>query len=81
MVRNKILVRVSEDYRIHIPEELREKIGVKPGDYLAFYFDEEEGVIKIKPHGRKRATVKIRRRITEDDIEGGVEEVLDEITG
>ena len=41
-------VTLSDDFSIVIPEELREKLGLKPGDQLNMY--ERDGGIRISRH-------------------------------
>ena len=41
-------VTVSENFAVVIPEELREKLGLKPGDQLDIY--ERDGGIRISRH-------------------------------
>jgi AbrB family looped-hinge helix DNA binding protein len=42
------LITLSANFEIVIPEELREKLGLKPGDKLDLY--ERDGSIRISRH-------------------------------
>jgi hypothetical protein len=43
-------------------------------------YDESEGVIKIRPLSRRRLTIRLGRRITVEEIEEAVNELLEEAT-
>ncbi|MGB9759385.1 MAG: AbrB/MazE/SpoVT family DNA-binding domain-containing protein, partial [Thermoproteota archaeon] len=70
-------VKVTRNYQITIPSEIRERFKVKEGDFLVVSYDEEENVIKIMPFKKKRLTIKLGRNVTVEEIEKAVEEFLD----
>ena len=59
---------------------MRAKAGIREGDMVEVWFDEQEGVIKIAPVRRRRLTIRLGRMVTVEEIEEGVEEFLDEAT-
>ncbi|MGC8577073.1 MAG: AbrB/MazE/SpoVT family DNA-binding domain-containing protein [Thermoproteota archaeon] len=71
------IVKVTRNYQITIPSEIRERFKVKEGDFLVVSYDEEENVIKIMPFKKKRLTIKLGRNVTVEEIEKAVEEFLD----
>ena len=71
------VVKVTRNYQITIPSEIRERFKVKEGDFLIVSYDEEENVIKIMPFKKKRLTIKLGRNVTVEEIEKAMEEFLD----
>ncbi|MCI4438518.1 AbrB/MazE/SpoVT family DNA-binding domain-containing protein [archaeon] len=71
------VVKVTRNYQITIPSEIRERFKVKEGDFLIVSYDEEENVIKIMPFKKKRLTIKLGRNVTVEEIEKATEEFLD----
>ena len=71
------VVKVTRNYQITIPSEIRERFKVKEGDFLVVSYDEEENVIKIMPFKKKRLTIKLGRNVTVEEIEKAAEEFLD----
>ncbi|MGB9894831.1 MAG: AbrB/MazE/SpoVT family DNA-binding domain-containing protein [Thermoproteota archaeon] len=71
------IVKVTRNYQITIPSEIRERFKVKEGDFLVVSYDEEENVIKIMPFKKKRLTIKLGRNVTVEEIEKAAEEFLD----
>ncbi|ALL00855.1 hypothetical protein Pyrde_0805 [Pyrodictium delaneyi] len=74
------VVKVTRNYQVTIPATVRAKANIREGDLVEVLYDEEEGVIKIIPVRRKRLTIRLGRRITVEEIEEAVEELLDEAT-
>jgi len=74
------VVKVTRNYQITIPATIREKIGIREGDYVEIIYDEKENVIKITPFRRKRLTIKLGRDVSVEEIEEAVEEFLNEAT-
>ncbi|MBO3839448.1 MAG: AbrB/MazE/SpoVT family DNA-binding domain-containing protein [Thermoproteota archaeon] len=74
------VVKVTRNYQITIPSEIREKFKVREGDLLLVSYDEEENALKITQFKRKRLTLRLGRRVTVEEIEGAVEEFIDEAT-
>jgi len=71
------VVKVTRNYQITIPSEIRERFKVKEGDFLIVSYDEEENVVKIMPFKKKRLTIKLGRNVTVEEIEKAMEEFLD----
>ena len=74
------VVRVTRNYQVTIPASIRSKLGIKEGDLVKVVYDDVEGVIKIIPWRRRRITIRVGRRISVEEMEGAVEEMLDEST-
>jgi len=41
-----LLAKVSSKFQVTIPKEVRERLGLKEGDYVAFIIRDDEVVIK-----------------------------------
>ncbi len=74
------IVKVTRNYQVTIPATVRAKAGIREGDLVEVWFDEEEGVIKMAPVKRRRLTIRLGRRISVEEIEEAVEEFLEEAT-
>jgi len=74
-------VKVTRNFQITIPVEVRSKLGIKEGDYVEVELDEREGVILVKPYRRRWTTLKLGRRLTPEEIDEVVREALDEAAG
>ncbi|MQL54216.1 AbrB/MazE/SpoVT family DNA-binding domain-containing protein [Acidianus ambivalens] len=69
-------IKVTSNFQITIPLEVREKLGIKEGDFVDSTLDEKEGIIIVKPYRRKWTTVRFNRTITQEDIDNSIEEAL-----
>jgi len=74
------LIKVTRNYQITIPADVRRRLNISEGDFIKIVYDESEGVAKIIPVKRKRTTVKLGRKISVEEIEKIVEEALNEAT-
>jgi AbrB family looped-hinge helix DNA binding protein len=74
------VVKVTRNYQVTIPAVVRVKAGIREGDLVKVVYDEVEGVIKIVPLRRKRLTLRAGRRISVEEMEETVEEMLVEAT-
>ncbi|MFP3237069.1 MAG: AbrB/MazE/SpoVT family DNA-binding domain-containing protein, partial [Vulcanisaeta sp.] len=52
-------VKVTRNYQVTIPAEIRSRLGIREGDYVEVTFDEKNGVIIIKPYRIKWTTFKL----------------------
>lgn len=76
----KNLIKVTRNYQITIPADVRRRLNISEGDFIEIVYDESEGVAKIIPVKRKRTTVKLGRKISVEEVEKIIEEVLNEAT-
>ncbi len=76
----KNLIKVTRNYQITIPADVRRRLNISEGDFIEIVYDESEGVAKIIPVKRKRTTVKLGRKISVEEMEKIIEEVLNEVT-
>jgi len=75
------IVKVTRNFQVTIPVDVRNKLGLKEGDFVRIVYDEEEKVAKIIPlERRRRIVVRLGRKITVEEIERIIEDVLDEAT-
>ncbi|MEM0482827.1 MAG: AbrB/MazE/SpoVT family DNA-binding domain-containing protein [Nitrososphaerota archaeon] len=73
-------VKVTRNYQVTIPSRVRSRADIREGSIVKVVYDEAEGVIKIIPLKRRRMTIRLGRKVTVEEIEGAVEEMLDETT-
>ncbi|MEL9991646.1 MAG: AbrB/MazE/SpoVT family DNA-binding domain-containing protein [Thermoproteus sp.] len=41
-------VRITRNYQMVIPASIRKAVGIREGDLVRVWYDEKEGVIKVK---------------------------------
>jgi len=75
----KARVRVTRNFQITIPAEIRRIVDIKEGDVLIVEYRDGEIVIR-KPVSRL-PKIKLGRRITVEDIERYIEESIEEMAG
>ena len=63
-------VKVTRNYQITIPSEIRRKVGINIGDLLIMTYDEKRDEIIIKKAEERR---KIGRKLTPEGIEDFIE--------
>ncbi|MCH4816686.1 MAG: AbrB/MazE/SpoVT family DNA-binding domain-containing protein [Saccharolobus sp.] len=59
--------KVTRNYQLTIPLEIREFLGIKEGEYVEFEID--DGKVVIKPLRKKWSTVKLRKQVSVEEIE------------
>jgi len=69
-------VKVTRNYQVTIPAEIRRKLGIKIGDILLVRC--EDGVIIMEKPKLDLPTFKLGKEVTTRDIERAVEEALEE---
>lgn len=71
--------KVTRNYQVTIPVEIRKAVEVKAGDTLVIEYVPEEDAIKLRlPHRGPRKTRKLGHSLTPDDIERSIERGMDE---
>ncbi|BCU70412.1 AbrB/MazE/SpoVT family DNA-binding domain-containing protein [Stygiolobus caldivivus] len=73
-------IKVTRNFQITIPAEVREKLNIREGEYVDMTVDEKEGVIIVRPYRRKWTTVTLGRRISQEEIDKTIEEVVKDFT-
>ena len=71
-------VKVTRNFQVTIPSEIREKLGIKEGDYVEVTLDESNGTIIIKPYIRKWTTIRLNKKVGQEDIDKAVGEALND---
>ena len=71
-------VKVTRNFQITIPAEIREKLSIRVGDYVDVTYDKKEGAVIVRPYRRKWTTYTLGRKLTPEDIEGIISEMNDE---
>jgi len=61
-------VKVTSNFQITIPAEIRSKLGIREGDYVDITLNEKEGVIIIRPYRRRWTTLRLGRNLTPEEI-------------
>jgi len=75
-ILSSMQVKVTRNYQVTIPAEIRRKLGIKIGDILLVRC--EDGVIIMEKPKLDLPTFKLGREVTTRDIERAVEEALEE---
>jgi len=65
------IVKVTRNYQVTIPAEIRNKLGIKEGDYLKV--DLEGNKIVIVKLEQKRKTIKLGKPLDIEEIERSIE--------
>ncbi len=66
--------KVNRNYQVTIPREVRQKAKIGKGDSVLVEYDEEEGLVKVRPPIRgKRKTWKLGASLTVTEIEKDIE--------
>jgi len=66
--------KVTRNYQVTLPSEIRKKVEVKPGDELFMEYVKDEYAIRIRlPHRGPRETRKLGHSLTPRDIEKSIE--------
>ena len=73
-----VRVKITRNYQVTIPAEIRIKMGLREGDYLEVYLDRDNRIIMEKIAPRKRKTLKLGRRLTPEEIEELIEKGIKE---
>ncbi|MBE8539578.1 AbrB/MazE/SpoVT family DNA-binding domain-containing protein [Geoglobus acetivorans] len=71
-------VRVTRNYQITIPAEIRRKINLQLGEVVDVTYDDVTGEIRIKKVSEKRKTLKIGKKLAPDEIENLISMGMDE---
>ncbi|NJE00799.1 AbrB/MazE/SpoVT family DNA-binding domain-containing protein [Thermococcus sp. JdF3] len=73
------VTKVTRNYQITIPAEIRKALGIKEGELLEVWIDGDR--IVIQRLRRKRKRLKLGRNVTpeeiEESIEGGMRECME----
>ncbi|GAB6947853.1 AbrB/MazE/SpoVT family DNA-binding domain-containing protein [Vulcanisaeta sp. JCM 16161] len=64
-------VKVTRNYQVTIPADIRERLGIRIGDVLIVYVEDDKIVFRKLSDDRKRLT--FGRKLTLEDIETGIE--------
>ncbi len=65
-------VKVTRNYQVTIPREIRERVGLREGDYLEVSLDDRGRIVmeRVRP---TRRTLRSGRRLTPEEIERLIE--------
>ncbi len=65
--------KVTSNYQVTIPKDVREKAKISKGDSVMVEYDEEEAVVKVRPPMRgKRKTLRLGKTLSLGDIEEAI---------
>ncbi|ASJ08827.1 AbrB family transcriptional regulator [Thermococcus siculi] len=70
------VTKVTRNYQITLPAEIRKALGIKEGELLEVELEGEK--IIVKRLKRKRKTLKLGERLTPEEIEKTIEEGMEE---
>jgi len=69
-------VKVTRNYQVSIPAEIRRLLNIKLGDVLEVRCDEERGEIILRKLEERRRTLRAGRRLTPEEIEELIQQGL-----
>lgn len=69
-------VKVTRNYQVSIPAEIRRLLGIKLGDILEVRYDEEREEIILRKVEERRRTLRAGRRLSPEEIERLIEHGL-----
>jgi len=70
------ITKVTRNYRITIPAEIRKALGIKEGELLEVKL--EDGKIIIERLKKERKTLKLGKKLTPEEIEKAIVEGMKE---
>jgi antitoxin PrlF len=70
------VTKVTRNYQITLPAEIRKALGIKEGELLEVELEGEK--IVVKRLKRRRKTLKLGERLTPEEIEKAIEEGMEE---
>jgi len=73
------ITKVTRNYQITIPAEVRKALGINEGELLEVNLEGDKIVIQRLKKRRKR--LRLGRNITPEEIEGSIEEGMEECMG
>ncbi len=74
------VTRVTRNFQITIPSEIRKVFDIKEGEYLEVGVEDDKIVIKKLERKRKRKRISLGKRLTIDEIEREIAEGFKECT-
>ena len=69
-------VKVTRNYQISIPAEIRRLLNIRLGDVLDIRYDEDRGEIILKKVEERRRTLRAGRELKPEEIEKLIQEGL-----
>ncbi len=73
------VTKVTRNYQITLPAEIRKALGIKEGELLDVELEGDK--IVIKRFKKERPTLKLGRPVTPEEIEKAIEEGMEECMG
>ena len=71
---NMPVSKVNRNYQLTIPKDVRRKAKIDRGDTVMVEYDEEAGLVVVRPPLRgRRKTWRLGRRLTIEEIEADIE--------
>ena len=64
-----MIVKVTRNYQITIPADIRDKVNLRIGDLVDVVYDNDRKVIIIRKVKQDRKTLKAGKMLTPEDIE------------
>ncbi|WP_338598599.1 AbrB/MazE/SpoVT family DNA-binding domain-containing protein [Sulfolobus tengchongensis] len=72
----KYASKVTRNYQVTIPSEIREKLNIKEGDYVVFELRGDEVVIKA--YKKPWTTISLGRKVSVEEIEEIADKVFED---
>lgn len=69
----EVKAKVTRNYQVTIPVEVREFLGIRVGSYIRFVIDESTGRVYIEKASTQRRRLRIGRRLDPKEIDEIIE--------
>ena len=69
----EVRVKVTRNYQVTIPLEVRERLGIRVGDVVRFVVDDGNGRIYLEETLEKRKRIRLGKALSPEDIERLIE--------
>ncbi len=74
----EVRAKVTRNYQVTIPIEVRKLLGIEIGSYVRFVIDESSKRVYIEKVGCERKTLRLGRKLDPEEIERVIEKGLAE---
>ncbi len=71
-------VKVTRNYQVTIPSEIRRLLGIKVGSYIRFVVDPETGKVYIEKASTERKRIRLGKRLNPEEIDRIIEKGMTE---
>ena len=73
MLLLEVRVKVTRNYQVTIPLEVRERLGIRVGDVVRFVVDDVSGRVYLEKVSGERKRIRLGKALSPEDIERLIE--------